>query len=75
MAEVGETDSVVSEGCIQELLEVFSRGSYKARNALDRRNEIIHKRCIHLIARDYDVEVSSELFTLYVCATKGSVSL
>ncbi|CAI8010569.1 Myotubularin-related protein 14 [Geodia barretti] len=57
MAEVGEADSVVSEGCIQELLEVFSRGAYKARNALDRRNEVIHKRCIHLIARDYDVEV------------------
>ena len=37
MAEVGEVDSVVSEGCIQELLEVFSRGNYKARNALDRR--------------------------------------
>ena len=105
MAEVGEADSVVSEGCIQELLEVFSRGAYKARNALDRRvsekgmeldcttlrsqddtselllhvcialslahavqNEVIHKRCIHLIARDYDVEVSSELFCIHsVC--------
>ena len=37
MAEAGDVDGVVSEACIHELLEVFSRGSYKARNALDRR--------------------------------------
>ena len=37
MAEAGDVDGVVSDACIHELLEVFSRGSYKARNALDRR--------------------------------------
>ena len=31
-----ETDSVVSDECIHELLEFFSRSSYKARSA-DRR--------------------------------------
>ena len=37
MAVRGDVDSVVSEGCIRELLEVFCRASYKARNSLDRR--------------------------------------
>ena len=37
MAEEEDAGGVVSDGCIHELLEVFSRGSYKARNSLDRR--------------------------------------
>ena len=30
-------------------------------------NEVIHKRCIHLVARDYDVEVSIVPSVVCVC--------
>lgn len=36
MADMAEAESVVSEKCIEELLEFFKGGSYKAKN-VDRR--------------------------------------
>nr|XP_006823541.1 PREDICTED: myotubularin-related protein 14-like [Saccoglossus kowalevskii] len=49
-------DSLVSEGQVLELLDQFSKTTYRARDK-ERKHEIVERRCLHLFAKDYKYSV------------------